>query len=268
MLKLKLLTFLFPLLLIQNTWSQSNTDEIGLLVGGSYYLGDLNPYRHFNNYNFSLGGIFRRTLSNDQIVLRAHVMYGKVSAESNTSDLSFRSSILEIGPAVEINFLPFVIGEKKKYKGTPYLFAGLTYFKMNPQANNNGDWVSLQTLGTEGQGSSQNKNRQYKVQQLSIPLGLGVKVNLSKRFALNFEYGMRKTFTDYLDDVSGTYVNLAKLESENGSLAADLSKSYGINGLQRGNAQSKDWYAIYGVILSYRISTNNECKQNFARKKR
>jgi hypothetical protein len=269
MLKLKVLTSFFAFVfLFHSSWSQTYTDEIGLMVGGSYYLGELNPYKHLNNYNYNFGGVFRRTLDNKQIVLRAHIMYGKVSAASSTSNLSFQSTILEIGPAIEINFMPFIIGEKKKYKGTPYLFAGFTYFKMNPQTKYNGDWVSLQTLGTEGQESSQNSNKHYKSQQLSIPLGIGLKINLSKRFALNFEYGIRKTFTDYLDDVSGTYVNLTQLESENGEISSELSKGYGINGLQRGNAQNKDWYAIYGVTLSYRITTNKECKRNFLRKKR
>lgn len=268
MIKIKFLTLLTLLFFLQKTWSQTYTDEFAIMGGGSYYMGDLNPYNHFNNYNYNFGGIFRRTLDNKQIVLRAHIMYGKVSANSSSSNLSFRSTILEIGPSLEINFMPFVIGEKKKYKGTPYLFGGITYFKMNPQSNQNGEWISLQTLGTEGQGSSQNTKKQYKSQQLSIPLGLGIKINLSKRFALNFEYGIRKTFTDYLDDVSGTYVNTNILEAENGQLSSELSKSYGIDGLQRGNSQNKDWYAIYGAMLSYRITTNKECKRNFLRKKR
>ncbi len=266
----KRLFFSLILSLVLSTISTAQTyvDEFGLMAGGSYYMGDLNPYNHFNNYNYNFGGFFKRTLSNKQIALRAHLMYGRISASSANSDLSFRSSVLEIGPAIEINFLPFEIGERKKYKGTPYLFGGITYFKMNPQTNNEGNWVSLQTLGTEGQGSSQNPNKQYKSQQISLPVGLGIKVNLSKRLALNLEYGIRKTFTDYLDDVSGTYVDIDQLEIENGQLASDLSKGYGINGLQRGNSQNKDWYAIYGLGLSFRILPNNECKNNFSRKKR
>ena len=149
-----------------------------------------------------------------------------------------------------------------KYPISPYFFYEIAYFRMNPVVKNeSGDNISLQELGTEGQGSSQNPNKQYKSQQISLPIGIGLKINLSKRFALNFEYGIRKTFTDYLDDVSGTYVNLDLLESENGQLSSELSKSYGVNGLQRGNAQNKDWYAIYGAMLSYRITTNKECKR-------
>ncbi len=262
--------FLILSLQIQSlfVYSQDYVDEFGILGGGSYYIGDLNPYRHFNNYNYNFGGLYRRTLRSKQIVLRAHIMYGRVATSNSTTDLSFRSSILEIGPAIEINFMPFEIGERKKYKGTPYLFGGITYFKMNPQTNNNGDWVSLQTLGTEGQGSSLNTNSQYKSQQISLPVGIGVKINLSKRFALNAEYGIRKTFTDYLDDVSGTYVNLNQLEAENGELSSELSKSTGIDGLQRGNAQNKDWYSIYNIGLCFRILPSNECRNNFSRKKR
>lgn len=252
----------------QSYISQSHVDEFAIMGGGAYYIGELNPYNHFNNFNYHFGGGFRRTLDNKQIVLRAHIMYGRVSAESSTTNLSFRSSILEIGPAIEINFMPFEIGEVKKYKGTPYLFAGLTYFRMNPQANKNGDWINLKTLGTEGQGSTLNTEEQYNSQQISLPVGLGLKINLSKRFALNAEYGIRRTFTDYIDDVSGTYVDLSQLEIENGELSSELSKSTGIKGLQRGNSLNKDWYSFYNVMLCFRILPSSECKNNFTRKKR
>lgn len=263
----KTIIFLIYITIIKSTiFSQNYTDEFGIMGGGSYYIGDLNPYNHFDRYDYNLGGVFRRTLKNKQIVLRFHAKYGKISAEDKQTDLSFRSSILEIGPVVEINFIPFEIGEINKYIGTPYLFGGITYFKMDPQTQRNGDWVSLQTLGTEGQGSSLNSDKQYNSRQISLPVGFGLKVNLSKRFALSLEYGIRKTYTDYLDDVSGTYVNLNQLEVENGKLAAELSKSYDITGLQRGYSKNKDWYSIYGIMLSFRMLPKNECKNNFIKR--
>ncbi len=255
-------------ILFLSAFSVAQVDEFAVMGGGAYYLGDLNPYKHFNNYRYSFGGLYRYSFKNKQVVLRANLMYGKVEASGSgnaISNLSFRSTILEIGPILEINYMPYEIGSKKT-KGTPYLFFGITYFKMNPQSKRNGDWVSLQTLGTEGQGSSQNPNKNYKSAQISLPVGLGVKVNLNKRFALNLEYGIRKTFTDYLDDVSGTYVDLNQLEIENGKLAAELSGGNDIVGLQRGNSKFKDWYSFYGLILSFRILPESECRTNFGRR--
>ncbi len=264
----KISLFFFSLFFVfQSIYSQKHIDEFAIMAGGSYYIGDLNPTQHFNNYKPAFGFLYRRNFRNKQIVARLHLMYGTVAASNSKnaiSNLSFRNRILEIGPAIEINFMPYEIGDVKKYKGTPYLFAGITYFKMNPQSTSNGDWISLQTLGTEGQESSLNQSKHYKSKQISLPVGFGIKVNLNKRFALNLEYGIRKTYTDYIDDVSGIYVDRNILEIENGQLASDLSGSQ-ITGLQRGNSKNKDWYSFYGVILSFRILPKSECRTNFGR---
>jgi len=267
MLKIRLL--FFSILFLSNSFfSQKYIDEFAVMGGGSYYIGDLNPTRHFNNYKPAFGLLYRRNFWNKQLVLRFHLMYGTVAAsnsKNSISNLSFRSRVLEIGPILEINFMPYEIGDVKKHKGTPYLFAGITYFKMDPQSQNKGDWVSLQTLGTEGQESSLNQSKQYKTKQISLPVGIGVKINLNKRFALNFEYGIRKTYTDYLDDVSGTYVDRNILEVENGKLSSDLNGDVNIKGLQRGNSKNKDWYSFYGAMLSFRILPKSECRTNFGR---
>ena len=255
-LRISILLFLFVFSIF--SYGQKTVDEFALMGGGTYYMGDLNPYKHFDSPSYLFGGLYRHSFPNKQVVFRVHLMYGQIQSSNN--NLNFKSKLLEIGPVVEINFMPYEIGDVKKYKGTPYLFAGFTYFKMDPKGEINGDWVSLQTLGTEGQGSSQSPDKTYNSSQLSVPLGIGIKINISKRFAINAEYGVRKTFTDYLDDVSGTYVNLNLLEVENGKLAADLSKSYNIDGLQRGNSKNKDWYMFYGAMLSFRLLPKNECR--------
>ena len=79
-------------------------------------------------------------------------------------NLSFKSSIIEIGPIIEVNFFPYKLGqadtELAKF-GTPYFFAGITYMRMNPKAEYEGEWIELQPLGTEGQGTSQNNRNLY-----------------------------------------------------------------------------------------------------------
>ena len=81
------------------------------------------------------------------------------------------------------------------------------------------------------------------------------------------EAGFRKTFTDYLDDVSGSYVNYHELERENGQLAAELANRTGEyfgsdpvilpTGTQRGNEQADDWYFMGGVTISYNLIGSN-----------
>tara|TARA_B100000123_G_C25352286_1_gene263346 strand:- start:74 stop:508 length:435 start_codon:yes stop_codon:yes gene_type:complete len=140
--------------------------------------------------------------------------------------------------------------------------------RMNPKAKYDGEWIELQPLTTEGQGTSQNNKKPYSLSQISIPFGIGAKLNLSNRVAISLEYGMRKTFTDFLDDVSGLYPNQALLVQETGTdLSAELSDRSvnpdGINnsnyGLQRGNPNNNDWYAFSGFIVTFSLVKKTSC---------
>lgn len=275
-----LIRIFFLGLLTINSYSQD--PELGVFGGASYYLGDLNPYGHFKQSNPAFGGLYRFNTKNNRIVYRVNAFYGTVSgndAKSNDQNhiernLNFSSTVLEIGPMLEINFFEYELGNtsRKEYVfATPYLFAGITLFKMNPKGEYNGEWIELQPLATEGQETSQNSSKRYKLNQLSIPLGLGFKFNVNKRFAMSFEYGIRKTFTDYIDDVSGKYVDADLLTQEAGELSGELSnRSIGreggasVNsGYARGNSKNKDWYAFAGMIVSFKLFTNTQCKRNF-----
>lgn len=250
-----------------------NVKELALMGGGSYYIGDLNPYKHFNQMQYSVGLIYRSSFNNKRVAFRMHMFYGSVHAsDSKNSDpliqqrsLAFKSSILEIGPLVEINFVEYEIGSKR-HPATPYIFGGITYFHMDPKGQYNGDWVELQPLATEGQETSLNSAKRYKLNQISLPVGLGIKVNLTTRLAFNIEYGIRKTFTDYLDDVSGKYVDQVQLAKEAGQLSATMSNpgnqadGYQVKaGDDRGNPTTKDWYSFFGIGLSFRLKAYTTC---------
>ena len=153
-----------------------------------------------------------------------------------------------------------------KYPISPYFFYEIAYFQMNPIAELNGNDVELQQLGTEGQGTSLSDKRPYRLNQISIPLGVGIKFNLRKRLAISIEYGIRKTFTDYLDDVSGDYVDPVALSAFNGPLAGELSDP-GLNnnglsniGFNRGNSSTKDWYSFYGIMITFKPFKRDICK--------
>ena len=79
---------------------------------------------------------------------------------------------------------------------------------------------------------------------------------------LNLEIGLRKTFTDYLDDVhSDSYVDPIVLQDENGATAAALSNR-SLDGSQygkRGTASSKDWYVFSGFMLTFKLGKKNIC---------
>ena len=243
------------------------TSEIGLFLGGSYYTGDLNPSGHFNRFTRPAFGLLYRVNFNPRMSAKAIGSFGIIEGDDAYSrndahknrNLSFRSKVMEFAVEGEFNFLPFTTGSKKLAITTPYVFAGVAVYHFNPMGLYQGHWVPLQPLGTEGQGSSFSSDKPYSLTQFAIPFGVGLKVSTAKRVSINLEWGLRKTFTDYLDDVSGKYVDPALLASEKGIVAAALSdksitQEGGSNaGRQRGNAFTKDWYAFAGVIISFRL---------------
>ena len=112
----------------------------------------------------------------------------------------------------------------------------------------------------------------YRLTQVSIPMGVGFRFALNDFLMIGVEAGVRRTFTDYLDDVSGSYVNYNDLLAGNGELAAALGNRTGeLNGsepvilptgTQRGNPAEDDWYSVAGVTLSYRFADRNGHRKN------
>jgi hypothetical protein len=134
----------------------------------------------------------------------------------------------------------------------------------------NGNWVYLRPLHTEGQGFPEYPDRkEYKLTQLNIPMGVGVKYFLSESVSLSLEVIHRKTFTDYLDDVSTTYVDPATFYAHlplaqaqlaermaNKSLSNGVTHTYG-PGDKRGTATNNDAYYSFGFKLGIRLGSGN-----------
>lgn len=247
--------------------------EMGFYGGGSYYIGDINPNKHFVYSKPAFGAIFRYNLST-RYSLRFTAMYGNIyGADSKSSDefqinrnLDFKSELLELGFGVELDLFKYRINDMK-YPISPYFFYQIAYARINPKTEVNGNDVALQPLTTEGQGSGivGTKKNQYSLNQLTIPLGIGLKFNLRARIAVSVEYGIRKTFTDYIDDVSRNYIDIDQLTSMNGPLSAELSdrslneSSTSRAGSNRGNANNKDWYSFYGVMITFKPFKKDVC---------
>jgi len=243
--------------------------EVGFIGGISYYLGDLNT-THFNN-SLPFGGIVIRKNIDRRFSYKAELLYLNIAADDRNDatdtiaidrDLHFRSPVYELSGQIEFNFLPFEAGNAL-YTWTPFVYTGLSFFHFNPQAENKeGLWVNLQELGTEGQGSTSFPERtKYPLAQLAIPLGGGLKIAINPSFNIILEYGVRKTFTDYLDDVSKTYP-----QTNGGDIADITNASYEMSdpsgthvaGDQRGNPDKKDWYSFAGITLSFKLNNNTK----------
>ncbi len=262
------------LLTAQSTMhQQAHSHDVGVVLGGSYYIGDLNPRRHFFLTQPAVGAFYRYNYDY-RIAFRGGFNFGSIQgddSQSNDADqlernLNFKSNIYELNAQAEFNFWEYQIGHSK-YLFAPYVFLGLDVFMFKPLANYQDKWVELKPLSTEGQKTSQNPGKkQYYLIQPSIPFGLGFKLSLANQVGLGFEWGPRKAFTDYLDDVSGKYVDPRQLAKDKGPTAALLSdrsldpqdfvRNYG---KMRGNPVTKDWYFFYGFTLNIKLKFRPKC---------
>jgi len=238
--------------------------EIGILLGTSYYLGDLNT-THFNQPSFAAGLIIRKNIDR-RFTYKAEVMYLNIKSDERNSDdeiakdrgLHFKSPIYELSGQVEFNFLPFQ-PDNPLYTWTPYVYTGVSIFNFNPKAENQfGEFVDLQELGTEGQGTTLFPDRdKYSMIQYAIAMGGGFKIAVNPSFNIILEYGVRKTFTDYLDDVSTTYPGELLDMTNEAIYMSDPSNSHNL-GEERGDPDKKDWYSFAGITLSFKLNNNTK----------
>ena len=248
--------------------AQAQMHEIGIWGGGANYFGDLNA--KFNwKYIRPAGGVFYRYNLGPRLAAKLAVSYGEVEfkdagtkTERNLQrNLSFKSSIADISATFEFNFFKFDKSKPKKYFFTPYLATGIGMFFFNPKAEYNGKWYYLQPLGTEGQNDpSYSGVKKYKLYSFHIPIEGGFKFHIYKNFNIAIFGSVKKTFTDYLDDVSGYYPNTVSLPSGSKGIAAALSDRSGeVNGgekifkagYQRGEGSKKDDFVFVGISVSY-----------------
>ena len=183
-------------------------------------------------------------------------------------NLNFRSTLIEGQLCFEV--MPFQeqpghLYDLQGVKGLAprrfglYLFAGVGGFHFDPKTSFNGQEVALRPLGTEGQGLPDGPP-EYALTQFCIPMGIGVRKALNKTTTIGLELQYTKTFTDYIDDVSGVYYDKQAILDARGPVAAYLSDpSLGdvagqtATGQQRGDPTHKDGYIFLKAELHYKI---------------
>ncbi|MEZ5014434.1 MAG: DUF6089 family protein [Chitinophagales bacterium] len=262
-------TKLLVLLLISSGLSaQMAYWEVGIMGGVSNYYGDLTlDYVVPDESHIAYGGFLKYNFNQYQGI-KVDIYSGTISGDDANSDranqlvrnLSFTSPVTEIAVVYEYTIGGYRPVEFKR-RAAPYVYAGLAGFHFNPQAYYEGDWYDLQPLGTEGQGTDYFPYREpYRLYEFAIPFGVGIKFAMTERWNIGLEYSARWTFTDYLDDVSRTYVNRNLLIEANGIDAYNLSNRSGEylvgdpldfqSNDWRGDPTNNDWYMFFGVTLS------------------
>ncbi|MGP1515380.1 MAG: DUF6089 family protein [Bacteroidales bacterium] len=294
----KVLFIIVPSLIIFfNANSQKRFWEVGILLGGSNYVGDINnmfvngtDYSKewnqfescFNFYNLNaVGGFVARYNFNPRWSFRGSILFSRLNGEDkhfgNTRNLNFFSNIQEFAGTIEFNFLDYRTGSLK-HRVTPYLFGGVALFHFNPKtkiknfSSKETVVVNLHDMHTEGQTFYKGKDN-YNLWQISIPFGLGMKFSLNKYICVGIEWGFRRTFTDYIDDISSQYVgrnNMIYHVNQNAAIASDRTNElpdninvYHKEGEMRGNQTTKDWYNFFGLTITSRIASGNKkCLRN------
>lgn len=251
------------------------TDLGGNKGVGKKFVKDLN----LGKTNFA-GSIYLCATYQYMFALRLEATFGQVKADDKVlakvkettfgryeRNLNFKSRITDFMLAFEAHPL-YIFNSNKEDKEpplfSPYLLAGVGFFSFKPQTTINNRTVDLQPLSTEGQGFAEYPDRKpYKLNQVSIPFGAGIKYDLSSTLNIKAEFVYRKLNTDYLDDVSSTYIDptlyanyFTGAKLTNALLLNDrqyeLDPSHITNeGDQRGNSKDKDAYFTFGIKLGY-----------------
>ena len=249
---------IFSLLLITAFMSSANAQkgwELGGWLGTSFYFGDLNNRLNITQPGIA-GGLVARWNFDTRISLKNSLNFGRVGASDSDSpnnfekarNLSFKSNIYDFSSTIEFNFFNYEHGSTTE-NFTPYLLAGASIFKYNPTTELDGVKYDLKDYGTEGQAVGS----EYFGLSAGAVVGAGYKWDISYDLSLNIEYSYRILFTDYLDDVSGTYPSQSELTATRDAIAAALSDrsviDLGQEGNQRGNSKDNDTYNFLGVSL-------------------
>jgi len=228
-------------------------NELGFLVGSSYYIGDINPRGHFL-FSKPAAGIYFRHTNHYRYAFRFGFNYGQIFGDDALSkeadqlerNLSFKSNIYELSSIAEFNFVDYRIGNEHE-NFTFYIFAGLAGYYFNPKADIGNGFEELRTYNTEGQ------NKSYRKIQMSIPFGVGIKFNAGDKLGIGIEWGPRRTYTDYLDDVSGAYPNVIGSSDSRDNFIDRTTNASATPGSMRGNPSTRDWYMFYGLNINYKL---------------
>jgi hypothetical protein len=245
--------------------------EIGLSTGFMTGMTDVGSKKGFIpsfkssqlNLSFYVGTMYQNTYG-----VRLEATYGKIAGADSLGslkkrNLSFKTPIREI--AIIGEFHPLMLKYYDELpQFSPYVAAGLGWFSFNPQANLNGKWIDLQPLRTEGQGFPQKggDSRPYRLSQSNIILGAGVKYEISQLLTARLELLTRITHTDYLDDVSTTYVDPAwfdaNLSPQKAAWAKELydrsdgDPALSSPGYPRGG-EAKDYYLTFNIKIGINL---------------
>ncbi len=246
--------------------------EFGFGIGAGHYFGDLNTRARLNRAKLA-GTIFFRKNMGNYIAVRLGVSFAQLgySDQYNTHNtymysrnLSFNTKVWELTVQGDFNFFRFMPGEPE-YSFTPYITLGAGVFSFDPYAYLRGEKIPLRQEGTEGQNAGYQGRKPYSSMAICIPFGAGIKYAFNEKINIAFEVLHRFTNTDYLDDVSKTYVDPSVFPlNPDGSVSNaqllhdrsyEIGEPMGIPNRSRGMSRQKDQFVTAMIHLTFNLQS-------------
>lgn len=268
--------FMFVLGLSAVAQDEDRSPFVGFFGGLSSYQGDLQP----NSFSFTQAGkwgsIWVRKPITGHISIKGGIGIGQIKAADAQNreylqirNLSFFSLVKEAFLEMELDVMSLDYN-----RFSPFASGGISVFHFNPYTlDGNGNKTYLKPLSTEGQGLSEYPDRKpYKLYQPSLTFGGGLRYAISKNFLVRVQANMRKTFTDYIDDVSSSYVDQNVLLAARGPEAVELAyrgdelptgSDYPKEGDQRGTPTEMDWYYFAGLSVEIKLNALGNVVDNW-----
>lgn len=275
---------------------KSYRQEVGIHVGPSFLLGDVGGYQdaaknnitdiNFRTTRFSLGVSYNYFLKQNMSVI-GQLSYLWLSARDNLAgnearkyrNFDIRTHVVELSAQYRYYFIKDKFGHVFKLRGarssflsqiSAYAGLGIAGLYFNPTGKfTDGKYYALQPLGTEGQGLP-GAEKKYSRLTFAIPFSIGARYSIGKQISIGLEASLRKSFSDYIDDVSTVYYDKTLIEASYGEKAAYLSDpASGENptwtgaGEKRGGEKMKDFYMSFMVSFNYKLLKGKAFRPRF-----
>ena len=221
--------------------------DIGVFGGAGTYFGDMTKIDFQKSINPAYGGFVRYNF-NPRYALRLNVINGTIvaiekfdvlasNADTNYKPWEFSKNVLDISLNFEWNYLKYIVGDKETPWSTfIYGGVGMQIYKYDK------DSLALVPRIVD-LTYFDNADKSGSVLAPTISFGLGFKYNLSKRWGIGFEGGLRKSLSDKLDNLDDplSYVN-----------ADNIQIKY------TDQLHNNDWTAYMGIHLVYKLIYGNQ----------
>ena len=233
--------------------AHSQVIEVGGSVGLSYYMGDINPSKPFNQSQLGWGALvryysdtrwaFRLAYSNLQLNGS-----DKASGYRPERGLSFNDNVNDVALIAEFNFFDYFTGSKR-HGLSPYLFGGISVLNFNPKAEDGTALCNILTDVDYDGSIPSDGDAKYSKFAVSIPFGVGVKYSLGSKLGVALEWRWDYAFTDWLDDCHAYYPTVNNEYSDPTNFTGNSGETY----IQRGNKYNNDWYGYLNFSLVYKF---------------